>query len=214
MDVYLVRHGQTEANRLHHNQGPNEPITDRGREQAAATAKWFKDKGVTQIIASDYVRCQQTAEIIAKECRVEVQTNSLFREFARPKEVFEYSHYHPKTLWFVFRALWNRSNPDWQSRGGESLRQIEARAQDAREFLESKYQKDEVIVVVTHAVFLEVILRFMCGKGNLLSYIPILSPLSRIRNASVSHCTLFETGSQNTCRWNIVSENFVPWKRT
>ena len=69
--LYLVRHGQSEWNRIGRIQGRSEsPLTDLGREQAAALGRMLRavlpDPGL-DIVASPLARAFETAEIIAGE---------------------------------------------------------------------------------------------------------------------------------------------------
>ena len=69
--LYLVRHGQSEWNRIGRIQGRSEsPLTEFGREQAAALGRMLRailpDPGL-DIVASPLARAFETAEIIAGE---------------------------------------------------------------------------------------------------------------------------------------------------
>lgn len=69
--LYLVRHGQSEWNRIGRIQGRNEsPLTGLGREQAAALGRMLRamlpDPGI-DIVASPLSRALETAAIIAGE---------------------------------------------------------------------------------------------------------------------------------------------------
>ena len=69
--LYLVRHGQSEWNRIGRIQGRSEsPLTDFGREQAAALGRMLRavlpDPGL-DIVASPLARAFETAQIIAGE---------------------------------------------------------------------------------------------------------------------------------------------------
>jgi broad specificity phosphatase PhoE len=62
--VYLVRHGETEMNRLRRVQGHNdEPLNDTGRAQAQALAAAFAVRDVHAVWTSTLQRARETAEI-------------------------------------------------------------------------------------------------------------------------------------------------------
>lgn len=66
-DITLLRHGESTGNANHYHQGQAEfPLTDKGRQQAHALAKYWLEKGNSfdQAIASPQSRAKETAEII------------------------------------------------------------------------------------------------------------------------------------------------------
>ncbi len=78
---YIVRHGQTEWNTLHLLQGNSDsPLTEEGLKQAHQSAKVFQNLEFAEIFSSDLLRAKRTAEIIAQEHNLAVQTNKLVRE--------------------------------------------------------------------------------------------------------------------------------------
>jgi len=70
---YFVRHGQSEANEARIIADSTPKLTELGREQARLTALTLKDKNITKILASPYIRAQQTAEIIAGELGIKLE---------------------------------------------------------------------------------------------------------------------------------------------
>ncbi|MBL1379672.1 2,3-diphosphoglycerate-dependent phosphoglycerate mutase GpmB [Proteus mirabilis] len=81
LQVYLVRHGETEWNVARRIQGQSDsPLTAMGVRQAQQVAERVKSAGITHIISSDLGRTCQTAEIIAQACRCDVITDPRLRE--------------------------------------------------------------------------------------------------------------------------------------
>jgi broad specificity phosphatase PhoE len=62
MSIYLIRHGQTNGNRDRILQTPDTPLSKLGQMQAQQLAHRFESISVGNIICSDYIRTQQTAE--------------------------------------------------------------------------------------------------------------------------------------------------------
>lgn len=81
LQVYLVRHGETQWNAERRIQGQSDSaLTEKGERQAWQVAERVKSLGITHIIASDLGRTRQTAEIIAQACGCEVQLDPRLRE--------------------------------------------------------------------------------------------------------------------------------------
>ncbi|WP_353244355.1 2,3-diphosphoglycerate-dependent phosphoglycerate mutase GpmB [Providencia sp.] len=81
LQVYLVRHGETEWNLARRIQGQSDsPLTATGRLQAKQVAERIKSEGITHIITSDMGRTLETAQIIASVCGCEIITEPRLRE--------------------------------------------------------------------------------------------------------------------------------------
>lgn len=81
LQVYLVRHGETQWNAERRIQGQSDsPLTAKGEQQARQVAERAKALGITHVIASDLGRTQRTAEIIADVCGCEITLDARLRE--------------------------------------------------------------------------------------------------------------------------------------
>lgn len=81
LQVYLVRHGETEWNAARKIQGQsNSPLTAKGIHQAQQVAERVRNEGITHVIASDLGRARHTAEIIADACNCQVISEPRLRE--------------------------------------------------------------------------------------------------------------------------------------
>lgn len=81
LQVYLVRHGETEWNALHRIQGQSDSaLTAKGERQAEQVAKRVKMLGITHVINSDLGRTRRTAEIIATRCGCTMTIDPRLRE--------------------------------------------------------------------------------------------------------------------------------------
>ncbi|MCL6405668.1 phosphoglycerate mutase GpmB [Dickeya dadantii] len=69
LQVYLVRHGETEWNVARRIQGQSDsPLTLGGEHQARLVAERVKKLGITHIFTSDLGRTRRTADIISQTC--------------------------------------------------------------------------------------------------------------------------------------------------
>ncbi|HKN04524.1 MAG TPA: 2,3-diphosphoglycerate-dependent phosphoglycerate mutase GpmB [Buttiauxella sp.] len=81
LQVYLVRHGETQWNAQRRIQGQSDSaLTEKGERQAEQVAKRAKTLGITHVISSDLGRTRHTAEIIALACGVDVTLDARLRE--------------------------------------------------------------------------------------------------------------------------------------
>nr|WP_318383076.1 2,3-diphosphoglycerate-dependent phosphoglycerate mutase GpmB [uncultured Enterobacter sp.] len=81
LQVYLVRHGETQWNAERRIQGQSDsPLTAKGEQQAWQVAERVKSLGITHIIASDLGRTRHTAKIIADACDCDIILDSRLRE--------------------------------------------------------------------------------------------------------------------------------------
>lgn|SRR3989344_2569468 len=79
--LYIVRHGETNENLNHIIQGQtNSVLNETGKLQAKNIAQELRNIKFDNIFSSDLLRTKETAEIIALERRLAVQTTKALRE--------------------------------------------------------------------------------------------------------------------------------------
>lgn len=79
--IYIVRHGETEFNVKKIIQGQiDSPLTEKGKQQALERAEDLKNIRFDAIFSSDLGRAHRTAEIIALDRALAVNTTKLLRE--------------------------------------------------------------------------------------------------------------------------------------
>jgi len=78
---FIVRHGETDWNARRLLQGQTDiPLNKKGEDQARKVAAQLEDVHFDAIFSSDLLRARQTAEIIAEERQMVVETNEMLRE--------------------------------------------------------------------------------------------------------------------------------------
>lgn len=83
MEIYLIRHGETEWNRLGRLQGHSDiPLNDAGLAQARKAARYLKDTPFDEMLASPLARAKKTAEIIHEGRTCPLYTNPLLSEIS------------------------------------------------------------------------------------------------------------------------------------
>ncbi len=83
--VWLLRHGQSVWNERGLAQGQTEAapgLTERGRREALAAAGELEDAGISLVLASDLLRAEETARIVADHLGVEMRLEPRLRERA------------------------------------------------------------------------------------------------------------------------------------
>ncbi len=123
MNVILVRHGQTVANRSGLLQGHiDNPLTDLGRRQADAVAQALRNTDVARIVTSPLVRARETANAIGATLGLEASVEPRLIEL-------DYGDWDGHPLASVPASVWKhwRSDPHFAPPQGESLRAVSLR---------------------------------------------------------------------------------------
>ncbi|ELY2737628.1 2,3-diphosphoglycerate-dependent phosphoglycerate mutase GpmB [Cronobacter dublinensis] len=131
LQVYLVRHGETQWNAERRIQGQSDsPLTEKGEHQAMQVAQRAKALGITHIISSDLGRTRRTAEIIAQGCGCEVILDARLREL--DMGILERRHLDTLT---DEEEGWRRQlvngTPDGRIPQGESMQEVSDRMHGA-----------------------------------------------------------------------------------
>ncbi len=73
MNIYLVRHGESELNKVSVHQTEDTPLSPEGIKQANKLAERIKKLKIDFIYSSPYKRAKQTAEIISKKLKKPIE---------------------------------------------------------------------------------------------------------------------------------------------
>lgn len=205
--IYFVRHGETENNALGIRQGPEGPLTEKGRAQVLATAKRFpKGKGLPQIIfASPYERTKETAAIISKEIGVEVKYSELLTERRNPSEVIGRSGGDPEIRKIIDRIDNSYHADNLRFSDEENFIDLKKRAKKLLRFIKGRWQTR--IIMVTHKIFLKVVVSYMLyGEKLTASQYNSLSYFNPIDNAGMAIC-LYTHHFFKKDEWKILAWN-------
>lgn len=161
--VYFVRHGQTEANVADTIQDLTDVLSPHGEIQAEKIAERAQNLEFEALIASDAVRAQQTASIIAKRTQHSIISSELFREIQRPSSFVNKSRLSDEFQAFV-EMWWSRSSEQWRHSDEETAQEFIARAAAAFSFIEARSEKS--MLVVTHGYFLRALVIHVLCNGE------------------------------------------------
>jgi phosphoserine phosphatase len=165
--IVLVRHGETEWNRVERFRGQaNVPLNETGLAQAEATARRISGEWrPVAVYSSPLSRAVKTAEAIAHQCGLPVQTH-------RGLTDINYGQWQGLTpdearqRWPEMVDAWYRTPETAQIPGGETLNQVRVRTMDAVRGLAARHP-GTTIVLVGHTVVNRAIL---LGALGLRSY--------------------------------------------
>ena len=147
-EVYLVRHGEITQSSPRRFVGQADlPLTDRGREQVAAVARFLTGRGVARLICSPLSRCVESAGIIGLTLGLVPETVPDLREIALGSweglTVDEVRERFPGR----YEAR-GRNMAGFRPPGGESFADVQRRAWTA--FEEATADLDEPLAIVAH----------------------------------------------------------------
>ncbi len=170
MRLYFVRHAQSEANvrMVISNRDLPHPLTDLGRQQAAALARSLADVTLSVIYSSPIVRAAETAQIVAASRGLPFEFADALREpdcgiiEGRADEDAWAEHDRVMQDWAVRRRF------DSHIEGGESLFDLRARFVPFIERLIASHgSTDHNILLITHGSLLYLMLPLMLAEHQL-----------------------------------------------
>ena len=163
MSIYIIRHGQTEANRsglLLARSDP--PLNRQGEEQALRLRDWFASEGIVfdRVISSPLRRALRTAEIACGGRNVIETDDRLLEMDAGPYEGCPLKEL-PEELTEFFRDFVHNPPPE----GMETLDSVVRRAGDL--LTELRYVPGRNILLSTHAIAMKGVLEYLTpGSGG------------------------------------------------
>ncbi len=174
--LYIVRHGETEWNKIGRYQGiTNVPLNENGIAQAKACGNALKNVHFDRILSSDLSRALVTAETIRGNRQLEIKTDERLREINFgdwEKLLFtEIEERWPGLINQMYRR------PDIvKVPNGESFQEVQDRAWSAVSDFLNENNEDETILITCHGGTIRTI-------------------LCKLLDISISHCWNFSQGN-------------------
>ena len=159
MKIFLVRHGETEWNRINRFQGISDiPLNTKGKAQVEALAQALKDETIDVVYSSPLIRAGETAKAIRH-----FHPSSLYFEEEGLKEMdlgdFEGMD---ASLWAKqypeFRKKWRESPASIKLPGGESLKGVQIRAVKTLERIIQNHNPETTLLICSHNFVIHAIL--------------------------------------------------------
>lgn len=165
MELYVVRHGETEENKTHMMQGNmNTLLNETGRSQALEVRKKLENIKIDLIISSPKSRALETAQIISNG-RITIITDE--RLLSRNHGEFEGKGRYEVDLEDYWNIKINR-----QYERAESVGHMFERISDLLNDIKTNY-KDKTVLIATHSGVCRIIYYYFNGipeSGSLLEY--------------------------------------------
>ncbi|HEY0207582.1 2,3-diphosphoglycerate-dependent phosphoglycerate mutase GpmB [Acerihabitans sp.] len=179
LQVYLVRHGETEWNALRRIQGQSDSaLTAKGQRQAQQVAQRVQRLGITHIITSDLGRTRHTADIIAQACGCNVLSDPRLRELDMGVlEMRDIDTLTPEEE--GWRKQLVNGTPDGRIPKGESMTELSQRMHASLDGCR-ELPAGSVPLLVSHGMALG------CLISTVLGLPPYAERRLRLRNCSIS----------------------------
>jgi broad specificity phosphatase PhoE len=149
--ILLIRHGETDWNRIRRFQGRSDiPLNQKGRDQARALALALKDEPLMAMYSSPLVRATETARLIKvfhpsiphykEKGLVEMDLGDF-----DGMEAQRWAAQYPD-----FRKAWQENPGSVTMPGGESLEEVQIRAIDTLERITQLYPPESTLLICSH----------------------------------------------------------------
>jgi len=161
MQVYVIRHGETEWNKEEVFRGRKDiPLNEAGRRQAEKVGLYFYGRHLNRIVASPLTRAVQTAGPISETAGVPVEAMEEFTDMNfgvwEGVSLREVEDRYPSDL-----TLWRESPERLRIERGENLATVRERI--SRGFAKLFSDEDAAIAVVTHRVVCKMAVLYLLG---------------------------------------------------
>ena len=163
IDLIVVRHGETDWNRIRRLQGHTDiALNAAGVAQAARLARALANEPIASIHSSDLARTVSTARPIADRLGLEIRIEPLLRErsygMLEGKTFPEILERHPAEA-----ELLRLRDADWPIPGGESQRAFQRRVIDVVSAIADAAEAGSTVLIVTHGGVLDMLHRDAFG---------------------------------------------------
>lgn len=207
---YIVRHGETVLNAQHVRQGPEGALSEEGRNQARQVGEYLKRYHIKCIISSTYERARETASILKSILKAPAMYSDLFVERRNPKEIIGKHRDLPEVVKIVDQMDLAYHPDDYRFSDEENFTDLKERARKCLDLLALQAERNTVIV--THHVFLKVLVAYMLYRERLhAADFAKLAFFNFSDNAAVTVCEHNPWMAFSKTRgWRVISFNEQP----
>ncbi|MDP1707378.1 MAG: histidine phosphatase family protein [bacterium] len=207
---YFVRHGETVLNERHIRQGEDGGLSGNGKYQAEIVGEYLKRFSIDRIISSTYPRAKETSEIVNKHLGVQIIYSALLAERRNPKEIIGKSTRDADVIKVVAQMDLSYHDDDYRFSDEENFTDLKKRARKCLSILALQGTNDTV--VITHHVFLKMLVAYMLYRENLhAADFTKLTFFNASDNAGITVCEFHPLRFLSpTMGWEVVSYNEQP----
>jgi len=197
--IILIRHGETEWNRLHRFQGRSDiPLNPKGNNQASALALALKNETITAIYSSPLERAIETASHIG---RFHPSTPLIKEPGLVEMDLGDFEGMEGQQ-WALqhqdFRKAWEKHPATLTMPGGESLQEVQHRVVDTLNRISEPYGPDCTLLICSHNF---VIVSLLCFASKIpLDQFRQLRQETAALNILYKDGTDFQVEKVNDCR--------------
>ncbi|MEX0999013.1 MAG: histidine phosphatase family protein [Thermodesulfobacteriota bacterium] len=164
MNLILIRHGETDWNRIGRCQGVADIVlNENGKKQARELAHSLRDHNIKAIYSSDLKRARETAQHIAEHHNITVQLEPGLQEMNQG-DLEGLSFPDIRDRYAEVLKQWRESPETLRLPSGESLVEVQNRAWRVFEKVHDKHL-GETVVVVSHNLTIITLLCKITGVG-------------------------------------------------
>jgi broad specificity phosphatase PhoE len=163
--LYIVRHGQTELNRLGivQGRGKDTDLNDEGRRQANQFYQAYKDVAFDKIYISALKRTQQSIQQFI-DLGIPFEKLTGLDELAWGVHEGQASTPETKAAFLQIVRDWVAGNLDNKFEGGESPNEVQARQREAMDIIMS-HPEEETVLICMHGRAMRLLLCLLTGKS-------------------------------------------------
>ena len=163
-EIYIIRHGETDLNKLGivQGRGIDSDLNDRGRAQADAFFNHYQHIHFDKIYTSELKRTHQTVKGFI-DLALPWQKLSGLDELAWGLWEGQQSSLKSRTAFRLMMEEWQAGNYDAKFKGGESPNEVQLRLQQAMEIVQSN-TKEKCVLICMHGRAMRLLLCLLLEK--------------------------------------------------
>ncbi len=205
---YFVRHGQTILNEAEVRQGEEGSLNEAGKVQADMAGLYLVQFHIQEICSSTFERAKETTDAINERLKtIPITYSPLLVERRNPTSIIGKSYHDPEVERIIGQMDQSFHDDNLRISDEENFADLKIRAERCLDFLEHRGPHE--ICVVTHKIFLQVLLSYiLLGKNLHAAEYAKLSFFNPADNAGITVCSYSPWRRYGKSRgWSIISYN-------